>query len=168
MITKRNNHGLNLIELMTVLFIAAVLLLASVPYFSDMLQEFRTSSIANNLYYTIQYARSEAIKSNTNVYLSFSTGDTWCYGLNKNSACTCTVASSCGLGVYSAPAAQQVTLSLSGLSGTSFYFEGTHGAASASPTITLTPYGESSYIKVLVLQLLTQMCSSGISGYWKC
>ena len=155
---------------MTALAIAGILITASVPILSSLIQRYRISSTADQLYYNLQYARSEAIRSNTNVYVSFSTGDTWCYGIRSGSACNCTTANSCTLGVFSYGAAQQISLTTSGLTSNSIYFDGTRAAANASGSVTLTAYGQSSPLVRLSIGRLGGliMCATDINGYTAC
>jgi prepilin peptidase dependent protein B len=104
--------------------------LIAIPSFRSLIEYYRITTATDNLYAAIQYARTESIKRNTTVYMSFTTGDTWCYGINTGSTCNCATAGSCNLGSTSASAAQLLTLSASGLSSNSFYFDTMHGGAS--------------------------------------
>lgn len=169
MFKTKDCQGITLIEFMVTLSIIVILTVAAIPTFITLLQNYRLSGTAESLYYALQYARVEAIKRNTNVYFAFTTGTNWCYGINAGSTCDCTVAGSCALGSVSTLSANQISLSASGYGGNNLYFESTHGAASASGSITLTTYGTSTLIttKIGVLGNL-QTCSTGISGYTAC
>lgn len=161
--------GFTLVEMIVTLVIVVILTLVSIPSMISIVRNYRISGVADNLYYDLQNARAEAVKRNTNVYVSFTTGDSWCYGLNVGSACDCNVANSCGLGATSASSSQQITLSLSGYGGNSVYFEGSHAAANASGSVTFTLYGQSSLITISIGRLGNlQMCSTGIGGYQAC
>lgn len=167
--SKSHKAGFTLIELMLTLSIAIILTLVAIPSMRNIIQHYRISAVADNLYYFLQNARTEAIKRNTQVYVSFVTGDSWCYGMNAGSACTCSTPNSCGLGTVSAANSQQISLSITGLSGTSVYFEGTHAAASASGAVTFTLYGQSPLITLTIGRLGNmQLCSTGIGGYTAC
>lgn len=169
MLPRHIYQGYTVVELIVTLSIVSILAVVSIPYLGSIIQRNRISGTADNLYYYIQNARSEAVKRNANVYVSFVSGDSWCYGMNVGASCNCAIANNCGLGVVSAATSQQITLSTSGLSSNSIYFEGTHGAANASGTITLTLYGQSSYITISVGRLGNlQICASGIGGYQSC
>lgn len=166
---RRNCQGITLVELVVMLIVVVILTLVAIPSFKSIIQKYRISATAEKLYYALQYARSEAVKNNTNVYVSFTTGDSWCYGINSGSACDCTTASNCNLGTAKAESPQQISLSASGYGSNNVYFEGTHGAANASGSITLTLYGQSSLITISIGRLGNpQMCSTGISGYTAC
>src|SRR5437867_4406214 len=125
---KSNSQGITLIELVVMISIVAILSAVSIPSFVSFIKNHRLKATAEDLYYNLQYARAEAVKRNSNIYVSFTTGDSWCYGLNPDAACDCTVSGNCTLGATSAPQAQQISLSSTGY--TNFVsFEGTHGAA---------------------------------------
>lgn len=161
--------GFTLLELIIALSIIAISAVISIPLFSTMIKSHRIAGVAENIKLAIDLARTEAIKRNANVYLSFNTGDNWCYGINVGSSCNCASVGSCSLLTESAPSAQQITLSSSGYSGNYVYFEGTHGAANASGSITLTLYQESNLITISIGRLgYTQLCSTGIGGYAAC
>jgi type IV fimbrial biogenesis protein FimT len=160
---------MTLIELLVMLAIVVILTVIAIPSFNSLIQTYRISTAAENLYSTLQYARTESIKQNTNVYVSFTTGDTWCYGVNIGSACTCSTAGSCNLGSTSASAAQQLTLSATGLSSGSIYFDTAHGGVSSAATITFTLFGQSPLITTSISRLGNiQTCSTGVSGYTSC
>jgi Tfp pilus assembly protein FimT len=163
------HNGVTIIELLTIMGVTIILTVLAVPSFISTIQTHRIRANAENLYYTLQYARSEAIKRNTTVYVSFITGDNWCYGLNTGSACTCTTPSGCNLGAYQTSSTQQTSLSVSGYNSNTIEFESTHAAANASGAITFTLYGKTSLIKISIGRLGNlQMCSTGISGYLAC
>lgn len=163
------HQGITLIELLTILTITVILTTLAVPSFITTIKRHRIIGNVENLYAALQYARSEAIKRNTTVYVSFVTGDNWCYGINTGSACTCTTPSGCNLGTTSAAATQQTSLSTNGFSSNTIQFENTHAAANASGSVTFTLYGQSSLIKINIGRLGSlQICSTGIDGYTAC
>jgi Tfp pilus assembly protein FimT len=162
-------QGLSLIEMMIILFVVLILVLIAIPTFNTLTQNYRLSTAAETLYNMLQYARSEAIKQNTSIYVNFQTGDNWCYGINAGSACNCTIPSSCSLGSQSAPTTQQLSLSATGLTSNSIWFEPTHAAANAAGSITFTVYGQTIFINTSISRLGNlQICSTGISGYNAC
>ena len=113
--TKKRKQGFTMVELIVVLIIAAIITAMSAPTFISLVQQYRLSATTESLYFALQYARSEAVKRNATVYVSFAAGNTWCYGINVGSACTCGTVGSCGIATYSYGSAQQLTLSTSGL-----------------------------------------------------
>lgn len=167
--SMHHNRGFSLIEALITVSVIAILALLSMPLFNSLVQKQRASGAAETLYNALQLAKSEAVKRNANVYVSFSTGNNWCYGINLNSACNCSISNNCGLASVSAPASQQLSLSTTGMSSNSIYFEGTHGSANSSSSVTFTVYGTSNLITVTIGRLggIT-LCATGISGYTSC
>lgn len=157
-------------ELLVVLTIIVVLVLIAVPSFLTFIQEFRVTANGENLLYNLQYARSEAIKRNANIVVTFSAIDPWCYGINVGSSCTCATAGSCTLGSFAAPAPHLTTMTTSGLASNSLTFEGTRGAlTNGKTTITFTVYGQTTAMAVESSALGNMfMCSSTVSGYPAC
>ncbi len=169
MLAKWRAQGFTLIELMLTLSIVIILTLIAIPSLRSLVQNHRISSVADNLYYFLQNARSEAIKRNAHVYVSFIPGDAWCYGMNVSSACTCSTPGSCSLGAVVSDNPEQISLSMTGLTGNSVYFEGTHAAANARGALTFTLYGQTPLISLSIGRLGNiQLCSTGISGYTAC
>lgn len=162
-------RGMTLLELMIALAVVAILATISLPLFSTMIKSHRISGAAENLKLAVDLARTEAIKRNSLVYLSFNTGDNWCYGINVGSSCNCATVGSCSLLTESADKPQSLSLSATGFSGNTIYFEGTHGAANTSGTLTFTLYSEANLIKLSIGRLgYSQLCSTGIGGYTAC
>lgn len=63
-------HGLTLIELMVGISIAAILMMASAPFFGDYIRNSRLREAGNTLLSEALFAQSEAIKLNATVRLS--------------------------------------------------------------------------------------------------
>jgi prepilin-type N-terminal cleavage/methylation domain-containing protein len=71
--------GFTIIELMTVMIIAAILLTIAAPAFNDMLERRRLEGQANELVVDLAYAKSEAVQRNSNVMLRTHPTTTGCY-----------------------------------------------------------------------------------------
>jgi type IV fimbrial biogenesis protein FimT len=88
--------GFTIIELMTVLVIAGVLLVVALPSFNDMLARHRVEGQANEVVTDLSYAKSEAVQRNQNVRLLTGGGGT-CYTIAAwpspaAGTCNCTAA----------------------------------------------------------------------------
>lgn len=168
--TIKHYLGITLLELLIVIIIITILTMIAVPSLNTFLQNHRLIFTANNLFVAMQYARSEAVKRNTTVYVTFQTGDSWCYGINTGSSCNCTTPSSCNLGTGAAATPQQISLSTTGLTSNTFQLESSRGAANVNGAlVTLTLYGQTPAISLEIYQLGDfQLCSSTMSGYSAC
>jgi len=71
---RRIIAGFTLIEMIVAIAIAAVLLAVGIPALRDMTVSQRVRAAANGLYSDLAYARSEAIKRNTQVAVARATG----------------------------------------------------------------------------------------------
>jgi type IV fimbrial biogenesis protein FimT len=67
--SRNTQRGFTIIELMTVLIIAAVLLAIAAPSFTGMLERRRLEGQANELVIDLGYAKSEAVQRNQSVRL---------------------------------------------------------------------------------------------------
>ncbi len=67
--TRRTAAGFTLIEMMVVISIVAILLALAVPAFNALMASSRMESRTQALLSSVQFARSEAIRSNGNVYV---------------------------------------------------------------------------------------------------
>lgn len=73
-----SERGFTLIEMMITIMLAAILMVIGVPSFRDAALGSRLSNIANDLNASVQVARSEAIKRNTQVTLCMTANGTSC------------------------------------------------------------------------------------------
>lgn len=96
--TKLLLSGVTLVELLIMLAITAILLITAIPTFADMLERYRVKAATEKLFLYLHHAKSEAIKRNQRIHLTFNStnsGAVWCYGLKINAACDCTIEGSC-------------------------------------------------------------------------
>lgn len=92
-------RGFTLIELVVVLAITGILMVMAVPVLNEQIDKRRLVAVADAIYGDMQYARSEAIRNNQNVQISFSGGASWCYGMILGAtACDCSVVASSSTG----------------------------------------------------------------------
>lgn len=167
---KNNLKGVTILETLVVLTIVVILSIIAIPSLFTFLQGRRLTLTAESMFNAIQMARSEAIKRNATIYVSFHTGDSWCYGIGTASTCNCSTPNTCDIATDAAPTAQQITLSTGGLSSNAFQFEGTRGASNVTNgTITLTLYGGTTAMSIVIYNLGSiLLCSSTVSGYQTC
>lgn len=161
------NIGVTIIELLIVLAISVILVIIAVPAYISYTQKNRLTGAANRLYFMLTYAQSEALKQNSNVYVSIQTGSTWCYGINVGATCNC-ASTTCGLGVVAAGNAGQLTLTATGLVSNAIMFDPTHGEVQAAATLTFTTPGSVAITAQVVRTGAVRLCSSQVEGYQAC
>ncbi|MDA1106964.1 MAG: GspH/FimT family pseudopilin [Proteobacteria bacterium] len=154
-----NNAGFTLVELMVTVAVTGILLAIAVPAFQSTLDKRRLVGAAEQLYADLQYARSEAIKRNTSVYVSFTTGADWCYGIDT-ATCNCATANDCQLDdiekVVSASGFRGVSLAET-FDGVDTDFDPRHGSADNGTATLSSNYGS---IKIIVGNLgRVRICS---------
>jgi type IV fimbrial biogenesis protein FimT len=144
--TERNHQrGFTVIELMTVVVIAGVLLTIALPSFNDMLARRRLEGQANELVTDLSYAKSEAVQRNRNVAV-FTGGGGTCYTIamwtTGTGSCDCAATPRCTGGPVEL---KTVTLgnSVAVTNGVTFDFEPVRGglqpATAASAAVSLGP-----------------------------
>lgn len=90
--------GVTLVELLIVLAITVIFLITAIPTFADMLGRYRVKAATEKLFLYLHHAKSEAIKRNQRIHLTFNSsnnGAVWCYGLKIDATCDCTIEGSC-------------------------------------------------------------------------
>jgi len=121
---SKNNKGFSLLELIITMVIAAIILSAAVPSFSDLLSSNKVSGGAEKISADIGWARTTAIRNSSDIYMDVSTGtSSWCYGFTDKATCDCSKTS--------AAAADSCTVSGS----LKRYDESLYGGAALSSTI---------------------------------
>jgi len=86
--------GVTLIELLITVVIVAILAAIAVPSYVDYVNRSRLTSAAEAVYSQLQYARSEVIAKNRDIFVSYQNADgasnTWCVGISTDDYCDCT------------------------------------------------------------------------------
>jgi prepilin-type N-terminal cleavage/methylation domain-containing protein len=153
MTAHRTQRGFTIIELMTVVIIAAILLAIAAPAFNDMLARRRLEGQANELVIDLAYAKSEAVQRNRNVELLTGGGGT-CYTVAAMNAATppvgnCDCSAAPGSRCTVAGTAELKTVTLTGGvvvgDGISFQFEPVRGALVTAPASATVTLGSRSY-----------------------
>lgn len=90
----KNMQGFTLLELLITLTVAAIILKMAIPSYFNFMDKQKLKAAAESIYSDIQYARSEALKQNQDMVVSFETTQ-WCYGINEVGGCDCTTGDNC-------------------------------------------------------------------------
>lgn len=169
MFVLKTKAGMSLIEILVMFAIIIILTVAAIPSFISLYQKHHLMTTVQNLNYVLQFARSTAVQNNQTVYVVFQTGDNWCYGMNAGATCNCATPNSCGLGTYSRPKTQDLSLTTTGMTSNTLTFDAIRGATNTTSTVTFTIYNQtpSGTLKISPLGNM-QICSSTISGYSAC
>lgn len=91
---SRKIKGFTLLEVLVVMTIAGILAALAAPAFTKLLERGRLRGAAEQVFNDLQLARTEAIKRNADMWVTFSSASpttNWCYGLRVASTCTCTI-----------------------------------------------------------------------------
>lgn len=86
------SHGFTLIELVLTLAVAALLAVAAAPPALDLLDRQRLRGAAENIYSDLLLARSESLRLNAPVSVTFRSDPTdgrWCYAMSDAGPCDC-------------------------------------------------------------------------------
>jgi len=96
---KPPERGVSLIELLVGISIVAILTAVAVPSFTSMLESRRLVAATEGVYAHLQFARSEAIKLNSDLNFSIKAGIPWCLGISNDTAnCDCNTGGACVFG----------------------------------------------------------------------
>ena len=93
--SNKQSDGFTLIELIIVVAIIGIFSAVAIPSIKDMTDRNRLKNIVETMAQDIQLARSEAVKRNSDIFLTVDESAAWCYGIDSNAAgCDCTVTNS--------------------------------------------------------------------------
>lgn len=92
------SRGFTLVEAMVSVAIIAILALVAVPAYQDMINQSRVRSAAEAVLAHVQFARSESVKEDRNLFVTATTGANWCVGIANATGCNCATAGSCQYG----------------------------------------------------------------------
>ncbi|HEX5805189.1 MAG TPA: GspH/FimT family pseudopilin [Macromonas sp.] len=90
---KRQQAGFTLVEAMVVIAILAILAAVAAPAYQGAINSMRVKSAAEAVYSQIQFARSESVKQDRDLFVSIQGGGTttWCIGISDAAGCDCSV-----------------------------------------------------------------------------
>ncbi|MBY4675836.1 GspH/FimT family pseudopilin [Marinobacterium arenosum] len=185
----KHSAGFTAVELLVSLTVITLLVGVALPSFSDYIDRSRLQSAAETIASDLYLARSEAVMRGVsgNITVSFSTdgATSWCYGLNLNSACDCSLtdtgdADACvldtagvnNLKVVSSSDYSAVSMTSANFSGaTSTSFTSVRGGADSGQVVLQSASGQQLQVAVTALSRV-RICSpagnSYVTGYPTC
>jgi len=93
---KFTNSGMTLLEVIITMSILAILVGASAPYISDIMERQKLKAAGETIFADLRLAQSEAIKRNQTIFVDFKTSASdWCYGTNVGNSCDCGTPGQC-------------------------------------------------------------------------
>lgn len=182
MIDRKGQTGFTLIELLITVVVLGILLALGAPNLFSVLETRKIKGAGENVMADLQFAKSESIKRNAPVILSYVNGSSWCYGIAVNASCTCTTPNSCSIdGIERVVRASDfdadmsLTAAFNGGTATQTGFEPTRGfsenlAGSTSNGSVTLQLATGPVVKVIVSRFgRIRICSTtGTGGYESC
>lgn len=168
----RPDNGFTLIELMVTIAVMSIVALFAAPALQSLVDKTRLQGATDRLYADMQFARSEAVRRNTSVSISFSTGSNWCYGIHAGSACDCNTANACNIKTVSSSEFSGVALNGATFSGSSTTFNPVRGTLSSSGLARLqSPGGRQTCVQMSLIGQIGLCSPAGagnLGGYPTC
>jgi type IV fimbrial biogenesis protein FimT len=166
-------RGFTLVELLVAMSVAMIIATLGVPSMQRFIERNRLKTATEKIVGDLKYARSEAIKQNSEIFVSIQQGGTWCLGIDDTATCDCTTSNDCQVNgtevVRSGLDFGVVSLSHAGgdftTGGTSF--DPRRGTATDTGTIVLSTSHYSVNVGVNTVGRLS-ICSTNVVGYNGC
>jgi Tfp pilus assembly protein FimT len=169
----RCTSGYTLVEALLTLAVLAILTVSATPALLATLDRQRLRGVAENLHSDLMLARSESLRLNMPVSLSFqieAANGRWCYALNDAGPCDCRVDDACrvtGSPALAASDARYTRVRLAtNLQQRTATFQPARGTVNAG-TVTLTA-GTQAVDVVLSTLGRVRLCSDQLGGYPPC
>ncbi|NRP37666.1 Fimbrial protein precursor [Marinobacterium sp. xm-a-121] len=80
-----DQRGFTLIELIVTVVVLAIFASIAVPSYSEWIERERLSRAVSDMNNLIQFARTETLKTDTNMYVVYTVGDSWCSAVQTTS-----------------------------------------------------------------------------------
>ncbi|GAB3192653.1 pilus assembly FimT family protein [Hydrogenophaga aquatica] len=147
---KKRTRGVTLIELMVTIAVVAIIAAIAAPPLMAMRDQHRIRSAAEAVYAHLQFARTESVKQDRNLWVHANTGTSWCIGISNATGCDCNTAGSCRFGPAAALVEHNVAsgdfvgISLAATQ-TDFEFNSRRGTVVTGGGTTITLTGANSY-----------------------
>jgi type IV fimbrial biogenesis protein FimT len=96
---RNTQKGFTLIELLITVVVLGILLALAAPSFFEILERRKIVGATNLLHSDLLFAKTETIKRNKVIRVSFKNKGTtnWCYGMKEEVTCDCTTANDCNI-----------------------------------------------------------------------
>lgn len=164
-----------IIEALTVITILGILLAVATTSYQTLIERKRLKSATETLYGDLKFIRSESMKRQADLYVSFQAGANWCYGVDDTAACDCGTANDCQIDgaekVVRSTDYREVSMALTGFTtaGGNRYiqFEGIRGVASDSGSVTFSLNAKTVVLSTNKMGLV-QTCSNKLVSYNAC
>ncbi len=160
--------GMSLMELMVVVSIVSILVAASIFGISSIYGRNQLRAVANDLYQSLVYAKAETQKTQSDVYVSIQSGDSWCYGGKVVSGCDCSIAANCPLFQMDSTDYPNISVSSTGLVSGNLIFEGVRRNVSAAATISILSSTEGQVDISVSSSGGISICSDSLSEFASC
>ena len=170
---RNYQKGFTLIELLITVVVLGILLALAGPSMFGILERRKLVGAADLLYEDLLFAKTESVKRNKVIRVSFKNKGTtnWCYGMKEEVTCDCTTANDCSIdGIERVVKASDFP----NVSGTWNYtgditqFDALRGFSNPFGTTTFSIGGASASV-VSTIRGRVKICSNnGVGGYPSC
>ena len=152
-------RGFTLVELMIVGTIAVILMMLAAPSLREFIDRYRLKGLADNLVGELGFAKSEAVRRDVPVHMTFATGAASCYGIGETAGCSC---AACNLKAVDATRFAQTYAGMTITSASAVEFTPRLGVPVAAGTVTVTSTSTGRSIRISLSALgFVSVCAVG-------